>query len=165
MGKIAPTNSLEDQACVQEVCSFLIWLLLSMVSLRFHFRRLLLCSLGQCRLLPCQPSRGQQQYRLLVDLLRLHAAHRHHPLARLEEHLVYHLRRWSVLLHPHPLSFLAEQSLHATFFAVGSRCFEFPSILQNEHLQGHQIYVESSELNDVDEWGGYFRAWVVDEDF
>jgi peptidoglycan/xylan/chitin deacetylase (PgdA/CDA1 family) len=44
---------------------------------------------------------------------------------------------------PNLLSYLAEQSLHATFFTVGSRCLEFPSILQSEYLQGHQIAVHT----------------------
>jgi peptidoglycan/xylan/chitin deacetylase (PgdA/CDA1 family) len=44
---------------------------------------------------------------------------------------------------PNLLSFLAEQSFHATFFTVGSRCLEFPGILQSEHLQGHQIVVHT----------------------
>jgi hypothetical protein len=97
MDKIPPTNSLEGQARVQEVS---ILDLAPAVNGKSSVA-LLPCSLGQCRRLPCQPSRHQQQYRLLVDLLRLRAPQRHHNLPR-QRHLGSRLRRRTVLLQPTP---------------------------------------------------------------
>jgi hypothetical protein len=44
---------------------------------------------------------------------------------------------------PNLLDFLGQESLHATFFTVGSRCLEFPQTLQAEYMAGHQIAVHT----------------------
>ncbi|KAF5384683.1 hypothetical protein D9757_006226 [Collybiopsis confluens] len=44
---------------------------------------------------------------------------------------------------PNLLTYLTENNLHATFFTVGSRCAEFPTILQEEYIAGHQIAVHT----------------------
>lgn len=41
------------------------------------------------------------------------------------------------------LNYLEQNDLQSTFFVVGSRCIEFPEILQKEYLDGHQIAVHT----------------------
>jgi len=44
------------------------------------------------------------------------------------------------------LEFLKEKSVSATFFVVGSRVIEYPGILINEYMAGHEIrFVPQSE--------------------
>jgi peptidoglycan/xylan/chitin deacetylase (PgdA/CDA1 family) len=44
---------------------------------------------------------------------------------------------------PNLLTYLTANDLRATFFTVGSRCAEFPAILQEEYMAGHQIAVHT----------------------
>lgn len=44
---------------------------------------------------------------------------------------------------PNLLDYLDQQSLKSTFFAVGSRCLEFPRTLQLEFMGQHQIAVHT----------------------
>jgi len=44
---------------------------------------------------------------------------------------------------PNLLDYLDQTSLKATFFAVGSRCVQFPHTLQLEYMKGHQIGVHT----------------------
>ncbi|KAK7468661.1 chitin deacetylase [Stygiomarasmius scandens] len=44
---------------------------------------------------------------------------------------------------PNLLDYLDQASLKATFFAVGSRCVQFPHTLQLEYMKGHQIGVHT----------------------
>ncbi|KAJ7102287.1 hypothetical protein B0H15DRAFT_813999 [Mycena belliarum] len=44
---------------------------------------------------------------------------------------------------PDLLQFLNEKNLKSTFFVVGSRVISFPSFLQTEYMQGHQIAVHT----------------------
>jgi len=44
---------------------------------------------------------------------------------------------------PDLLNFLDSQNLHATFFVVGSRVISYPSTLQAEYMDGHQIAVHT----------------------
>ncbi|KAF7340000.1 Chitin deacetylase [Mycena venus] len=44
---------------------------------------------------------------------------------------------------PDLLTFLAANNLKSTFFAVGSRVISFPTILQTEYMEGHQIAVHT----------------------
>ncbi|KAJ7919068.1 glycoside hydrolase/deacetylase [Mycena leptocephala] len=44
---------------------------------------------------------------------------------------------------PDLLAFLDQNKLKSTFFAVGSRVISFPTILQTEYMEGHQIAVHT----------------------
>ncbi|KAJ7456602.1 hypothetical protein FB451DRAFT_1353908 [Mycena latifolia] len=44
---------------------------------------------------------------------------------------------------PDLLAFLNEKNLKSTFFVVGSRVISFPSFLQTEYMEGHQIAVHT----------------------
>ena len=44
---------------------------------------------------------------------------------------------------PNLLQYLDEHSLKSTFFAIGSRCAQFPHFLQNEYMSQHQISVHT----------------------
>ncbi|KAJ6620594.1 hypothetical protein B0H10DRAFT_2020993 [Mycena sp. CBHHK59/15] len=44
---------------------------------------------------------------------------------------------------PNLLSYLAEKDIGATFFVVGSRVIEYPDILINEYMAGHEISVHT----------------------
>ncbi|KAJ7117603.1 hypothetical protein C8R44DRAFT_198842 [Mycena epipterygia] len=44
---------------------------------------------------------------------------------------------------PNLLTFLAEKNVSATFFVVGSRVIEYPDILINEYMAGHEISVHT----------------------
>ncbi|KAJ6627292.1 hypothetical protein B0H10DRAFT_1996410 [Mycena sp. CBHHK59/15] len=44
---------------------------------------------------------------------------------------------------PDLLAFLNEKNLKSTFFAVGSRVISFPTMLQTEYMEGHQIAVHT----------------------
>jgi hypothetical protein len=41
------------------------------------------------------------------------------------------------------LGYLAEKQVSATFFTVGSRVIEYPGILINEYMAGHEISVHT----------------------
>ncbi|KAJ7452869.1 hypothetical protein FB451DRAFT_1520923 [Mycena latifolia] len=50
---------------------------------------------------------------------------------------VFSVPRWNLL------GYLAEKSLSATFFVVGSRVIEYPDLLINEYMAGHEISVHT----------------------
>ena len=41
------------------------------------------------------------------------------------------------------LNYLDQKDLHATFFVVGSRVIERPSVLVEEYMKGHEISVHT----------------------
>jgi peptidoglycan/xylan/chitin deacetylase (PgdA/CDA1 family) len=41
------------------------------------------------------------------------------------------------------LNYLEQKNVHATFFVVGSRVVERPSVLVEEYMQGHEISVHT----------------------